>query len=684
MLTALLLLLGLSGAGAGLYTILREPAGTSKTDKRSEEGAYPDKGEGDSYPKFRQRSESDEKPNIPTSSPKKPLKKPTDLSEFQKLGKPTITYSADEIISKNSKYSHHRRPILNAESLLEKFKVLEAIQIYERTESRIPDPEIKEKLRQNIEDLKSYLSRKKKLDGLYDGDEGLDESELDSDKIRPPRTDSPIPIRDLAEAIREIAEAMSEALTKGFYPPYIPPPSYEAKGFTPPAKGQEGGYQRQLPQGYFPPPVVYQVLYGQGDEFQAKFVSGYPPPPAFRSSDPTTFQDETTLTPPSEFPDLTETSPSLEDTLSQLDLPEDTFFTEEWEKYKNLPLTDRRSGKERRVNKDRRAGTSRKDRRSGEDRRKVDLFKEREEYLKRKAEEKKTLKKENKLPQGLSGKLAPYYPPTPSMLELVEIGLPEPETLRLGELRPQIEPFALPHPVEYKKTSDPRNEIELPNPVDISPPKKEPYAQNLFPEIPPIEIPKIEIPAISPDLLSKQKFAEDLPLIKLPEPEDLRKEVGQDGSVLRSPVSGDLEDKEPPEIEVVDGDLDEKLGEIETPEEPVVEEKEPEKIIHGILELKPPELDDAPFLTLTYDFSKIPHGFKLSKNYSIMEYSYYKYKPMLMKAQEFARRKMLKNALNYYRVIKSQNIPPEMRKMINRNIQDITEFMEKFLMAKGE
>ncbi len=138
----------------------------------------------------------------------------------------------------------------------------------------------------------------------------------------------------------------------------------------------------------------------------------------------------------------------------------------------------------------------------------------------------------------------------------------------------------------------------------------------------------------------------------------------------------DLYDKEPPEIEIVDGNLGE-IAEEESPNSAdemseKADESEPEKIIHGVLELKPPEADDAPFLTLTYDFGKIPHAFRLSKNYSIMEYSYFKYKPMLMKAQEFARRKMLKNALNYYRVIKSQNIPPELRKMINRNIRDIT------------
>ncbi len=151
-----------------------------------------------------------------------------------------------------------------------------------------------------------------------------------------------------------------------------------------------------------------------------------------------------------------------------------------------------------------------------------------------------------------------------------------------------------------------------------------------------------------------------------------------------------FEEKEAPEINIGDTEFPEDLpqSEEELPQvsglpEITEEPKEQEKIIHGVLELKPPEIDDAPFLTLTYDFSKIPHSYKLSKNYNIMEYSYYKYKPMLMKAQEFARRKMLKNALNYYRVIKSQNIPPELKKMITRNIIDITEFLEKFTMSKG-
>jgi hypothetical protein len=169
--------------------------------------------------------------------------------------------------------------------------------------------------------------------------------------------------------------------------------------------------------------------------------------------------------------------------------------------------------------------------------------------------------------------------------------------------------------------------------------------------------------------------------IDLPDPKDyVRSKSGH----LVDP----FEEVEAPEITIEESDSELPEGTEEDKPEisglPEIEEpKEQEKIIHGVLELKPPEIDDAPFLTLTYDFSKIPHPFRLSKNYSIMEYSYYKYKPMLMKAQEFARRKMLKNALNYYRVIKSQNIPPELKSMINRNIMDITEFLEKFTMSKG-
>lgn len=124
-------------------------------------------------------------------------------------------------------------------------------------------------------------------------------------------------------------------------------------------------------------------------------------------------------------------------------------------------------------------------------------------------------------------------------------------------------------------------------------------------------------------------------------------------------------------------------------EEPSDETKEeddspPVQEIKGVLELKPPDEEDTPFLTLTYDFSRIPHRFALSADHSILEYAYYKYKPMLVKAQKFIKRKQITKALNYYRVIREQEIPGEFRAMVDRNIEDITEYLQKYLMTRQD
>jgi hypothetical protein len=549
--------------------------------------------------------------------------------------------------------------------LVDKENLDGAIEIYQRTASRIPDEEIKKKIDQNIQDLKKFQKEKEKAK------DWADSQDPGSDDLQTFRPSSPIPIRDLAEAIKEIAEALTESLQRGFYPVAspnspIPPPSEPRAGM--PDLPQDSG--RQLPPGYFPPPVVYQIVSaGPGTAS---------PPPSLPQGFPGSVTEPTSLPVSINYQPVPPVPPAIPGTPDehQLDLPEDTFFTREWDKFKDLPLLDRRSGKERRQLKDRRSGPDRKDRRSGFDRRKEDLFKLREEYLKKKAEEKIEYASNEFQPDpSLSDSLAPHYPPPNWAIPdpgLTEIDLPDPEDFYIGT------------------GSDPSpgstggmglSPINLPNPEEIGIPIQEVKEESSRPQEleinPEWKLPDIPSPTAKPE--SKQL---DLPKIGLPDPEDIYN-ADRDGVLQRPPVPGDpesMEDLDAPEIEVVDGDLDEQLGEIQPEKE---EEAEPEKIIHGVLELKPPEIDDAPFLTLTYDFSKIPHGYKLSKNYSIMEYSYYKYKPMLMKAQEFARRKMLKNALNYYRVIKSQNIPPEMRKMINRNIRDITEFMEKFLMAKG-
>ncbi len=121
-----------------------------------------------------------------------------------------------------------------------------------------------------------------------------------------------------------------------------------------------------------------------------------------------------------------------------------------------------------------------------------------------------------------------------------------------------------------------------------------------------------------------------------------------------------------------------------TDDSPESEEEKPKEIqeIRGVLELKPPDEEDTPFLTLTYDFTRIPHEFVLARDHNIFEFAYYKYKPMLIKAHQYIRRKQITRALNYYRVIREQQIPEEFRKMIDQNIEDITEYLQKYLMAR--
>lgn len=696
---------------------------------------------------------------------------------------PDISFSADDIISKNSKYSFHRRPLLNAEALVEAEQVEEAIEIFERTGNRIPDQEIKEKIKKNIQDLEEFLEdnpSQGKGGEPGKGDEKSDPSGKEKQKKKEPKPGqgpkADKDLGDLVSALKEVSELFAESIARAIQfaqsspPPnfpqanqplpqptsQLPPPPLPPSSLEKPGAGDKRGQENSLstPQvnqtvaggNQLVHPIVYQFLQstpgGPGVDQKAiqnqdqllqslnqglttgglaGAAPGFPmAPPGSGIVGPFYVPPDQQGQPgtpgipggsgspgytggPNQPLDLQALADQIsKKDVSELDLPEDTFFSNDWKQFKDLPLVDRRSGEERRKNADRRTNIAgRKDRRSGEDRRKKDRFQEREDFLKNQA-----LKKIEKKAKDLEAKgeeaslndlLKPYFPDQPGLKlpdfsDLEPIGLPDPNDLRRDEKEPSL------HPSERSLEEEPnwletttdalRQELELPDPVDpqtdqLIKPKPEPKEQtdsNKSETIIETDLP------IQVELTNRPLTSEDLK-IGLPDADEvfrdrkLKEEAGVPGE------GPSIEDAEAPEIEIVDGNL----GEIADEESPIpldemaekATEEEPEKIIHGVLELKPPEADDAPFLTLTYDFGKIPHAFRLSKNYSIMEYSYYKYKPMLMKAQEFARRKMLKNALNYYRVIKSQNIPPELRKMINRNIRDITEFMEKFLMAKG-
>lgn len=90
---------------------------------------------------------------------------------------------------------------------------------------------------------------------------------------------------------------------------------------------------------------------------------------------------------------------------------------------------------------------------------------------------------------------------------------------------------------------------------------------------------------------------------------------------------------------------------------------------------------ELPILKVSYDFKKLPDEFSLSKEQNILEYSFYKYKPMLEKAAELIKTRRVREAINYYKVIMNQNIPPEMKSMVRKNINDLNEYLEKYLAS---
>ncbi len=80
-------------------------------------------------------------------------------------------------------------------------------------------------------------------------------------------------------------------------------------------------------------------------------------------------------------------------------------------------------------------------------------------------------------------------------------------------------------------------------------------------------------------------------------------------------------------------------------------------------------------------FKKLPDEFSLSREKNILEYAFYKYRPLLQKADDLIKKRKVRDALNYYRVVMQQNIPPEFKTMIRKNINDLNEYLEKYLTS---
>lgn len=107
--------------------------------------------------------------------------------------------------------------------------------------------------------------------------------------------------------------------------------------------------------------------------------------------------------------------------------------------------------------------------------------------------------------------------------------------------------------------------------------------------------------------------------------------------------------------------------------------KEEENFYRNLIKTDRRIKKELPILKVSYDFTRLPDQFSLSREKNILEYSFYKYKDMLEKASDFIKRRRVREAINYYRVVMSQNIPPEFKAMIRQNIRDLTEYLEKYL-----
>ena len=140
-------------------------------------------------------------------------------------------------------------------------------------------------------------------------------------------------------------------------------------------------------------------------------------------------------------------------------------------------------------------------------------------------------------------------------------------------------------------------------------------------------------------------------------------------------------DKTESDFEII-GDKKESPGEFEYSDtEKERQIREEENFYKKLLNKDTKKKRELPILRVTYDFSKLPDDLSLSREKNILEYSFYKYKPMFERAQELIKTRKVRDAINYYKVVMAQNIPPEFKAMIRKNINDLTEYLEKYLTA---
>jgi hypothetical protein len=152
-----------------------------------------------------------------------------------------------------------------------------------------------------------------------------------------------------------------------------------------------------------------------------------------------------------------------------------------------------------------------------------------------------------------------------------------------------------------------------------------------------------------------------------------------DDEIFEKILREDKKERDKGDFEIL-GEKKERHGEdVTTTDEIDLKKREDESFYRRLLSTTKRKTKELPILKVSYDFTKLPDEIGLSREKNIIEYAFYKYKPMLEKANEYIKKRKVRDAINYYKVVMSQNIPPEFKSMIRKNLSDLTEYLEKYL-----
>ena len=158
-------------------------------------------------------------------------------------------------------------------------------------------------------------------------------------------------------------------------------------------------------------------------------------------------------------------------------------------------------------------------------------------------------------------------------------------------------------------------------------------------------------------------------------------EEPSDEEIFAKILSDDRKEKAKEDFEILGEKKEARNDLIASAEERTLQQMEDESFYRQLLSKTRRKKRELPVLKVTYDFTKLPDEISLSREKNIIEYAFYKYKPMLEKANDYIKKRKVRDAINYYKVVMSQNIPPEFKAMIRKNLDDLTEYLEKYLTS---